>query len=413
LDFSKIHRALEQKSDAFWALLVFFASFILFFWDIGHPRSIYYDETHYVPAARYFLGLGPLANLEHPPLGKILIAAGMFLFGDGPVGWRFFSVLTGALIVPIVFLASRKFGWSRLWSLWVCLALAANQMLFVQARIATLDIYFVFFSILSVYAYLRAFRASHALTVRRELWVTGAALGLAMACKWSALPLVLLALVGQFAFRRATLRFIPQVMLAFSVAYLLPFAPYVLKGDWTVPDLVLRQFDALALQQQVGGKTHGYMSAWWEWPLMNRPTWYFFESADGYFRGILSLGNPFLFWTGFVLAVGLLVRLAMSRAARTLPAVAVSALYWVNFLFWAFTARKLMFFYYYFLPSLFLPWAAAECIRAVRDPLSRRGLALGYLLLTVLVFIYFYPVLAGVREPLSRFGFWAWFRRWV
>ena len=52
------------------------------------PSTPYFDEVHYLPAARALLELSHLANPEHPPLGKELIALGIALFGDRPLGWR-------------------------------------------------------------------------------------------------------------------------------------------------------------------------------------------------------------------------------------------------------------------------------------------------------------------------------------
>src|SRR5829696_7215898 len=64
-------------------------------------RLTLFDERYYVNAARTILGLprpsgvpyelfpgGKDPNLEHPPLGKLLIAASIGGAGDNPLGWR-------------------------------------------------------------------------------------------------------------------------------------------------------------------------------------------------------------------------------------------------------------------------------------------------------------------------------------
>ena len=61
------------------------------------PSKPYFDEIHYVPAARVLMALTQPANVEHPMLGKELLALGMRLFGDNAFGWRVFPALFGTL----------------------------------------------------------------------------------------------------------------------------------------------------------------------------------------------------------------------------------------------------------------------------------------------------------------------------
>ena len=63
----------------------------------------YFDEVHYLPAARELLNGGQYLNREHPLLGKTIMAAGIWLLGDDPIGWRTFPLVAGtvALIASI------------------------------------------------------------------------------------------------------------------------------------------------------------------------------------------------------------------------------------------------------------------------------------------------------------------------
>ncbi|MEM1945263.1 MAG: hypothetical protein QXX57_05955, partial [Nitrososphaerota archaeon] len=66
---------------------------------IEQPKSecgFIFDEYYYVPAARKLLA-GVAVNNEHPPLSKLLIALGIRLLGDNPMGWRFFPMLLSSL----------------------------------------------------------------------------------------------------------------------------------------------------------------------------------------------------------------------------------------------------------------------------------------------------------------------------
>ena len=71
------------------------------------PEKFYFDEVHYVPAARQMLEPvmpQPMLNPMHPPLAKQLIALSIRSLGDGPLGWRYPAVLFGSLALVAVYL---------------------------------------------------------------------------------------------------------------------------------------------------------------------------------------------------------------------------------------------------------------------------------------------------------------------
>src|SRR5512143_661855 len=77
------------------------ASLVLRVARLDRPRALILDELYYVNAARVILSLprpaddpwafhptGLDPNVEHPPGGKLLLAASIRAFGDNPWGWR-------------------------------------------------------------------------------------------------------------------------------------------------------------------------------------------------------------------------------------------------------------------------------------------------------------------------------------
>ena len=56
---------------------IFVGALALFRWGLDAARDVYFDETWYVPAARTLMKTGEMLRQEHPPLGKLLIAASM------------------------------------------------------------------------------------------------------------------------------------------------------------------------------------------------------------------------------------------------------------------------------------------------------------------------------------------------
>lgn len=101
----------DHPRDPFaWNIVIALVFMALALVRIGLPTQPYFDEVHYLPAARAVLELGVTTNVEHPPLAKQLMALGIWLFGDGPLGWRILSVIFGTLAL---FAAMRGAGWQR------------------------------------------------------------------------------------------------------------------------------------------------------------------------------------------------------------------------------------------------------------------------------------------------------------
>jgi dolichyl-phosphate-mannose--protein O-mannosyl transferase len=225
-------------------LLVVVLGGVLRFWHLSHPDAIVFDETYYVKDSYSLLLHGyerewpegadeqfvagtppePLAGpsyVVHPPVGKWLIALGMWLFGaDDPFGWRFSAALVGTLSVALVCAA----GWLLFRSVTVAtlagLFTAVDGLHLVQSRLALLDVFLMFFVLLAFVLLLldrshgrrrlaarlgvppaEAARASDAELLRRLAWgpwlgvrwwrfAAGVACGLAVGVKWSALFLV-------------------------------------------------------------------------------------------------------------------------------------------------------------------------------------------------------------------------------
>lgn len=81
------------------ALLVGTAAVVML-GNLTEPSRIIFDEVYYVNDARDLLEFGVEQGfVVHPQLGKMLIAASIWLFGDGPFGWRAFGGIAGVLTV--------------------------------------------------------------------------------------------------------------------------------------------------------------------------------------------------------------------------------------------------------------------------------------------------------------------------
>lgn len=407
---------------AFWALLLV---------RLTIPTEPYFDEVHYLPAAREYWQLGNFVNREHPLLAKELIALGMQLFGDRALGWRIFPSLAGALAL----LAAMRALWfatlSRFATLAYGILLATGFYLFVNARIAMLDIFMVAFTALAYWQLAAAVREPE--EGRWRLAAAGAALGLALASKWNAAPLALLPglafLTIRFHAGRRRLLLsrrgapVPGVSLLEAAVWLgaLPLVVYAMtylpawffaEGAIGTPggsaNFLALHTDAIRLQESVV-KQHPYMSRWYQWVLNSRSIWYLYEAVDGAQRGVLLIGNPLT----ILLGLPALLWAASEAVLRRNPAAAaVTALYAVTLGFWIATDKPVQFLYHYFLPSMALLAALSLALDALWQA-GRRWLALLPLVAAVALFVHFFPILSA--EPLSgpqAFTHWMWLQGW-
>ncbi|MDF0489423.1 phospholipid carrier-dependent glycosyltransferase [Sphingomonas sp. H39-1-10] len=407
----------------------------LFSYRLTTPHTVMFDEVHYVPAARKLLTLAAPANTEHPLVGKEIIAAGIALFGDTPLGWRALSTLAGtATVLGVFWIVWLMFRRTRTAALGATFALL-NFTIFVEARIAMLDGFMAMFVVLATAMLLWSMRA-HTAASAWPRWVAGSVLlGLAVGAKWTAVPFVAYAGAAFLTIRLSEARradrsvwwalnagghlywpglaAIPALMTLgiVSVAvYFATFTPAFYYHDMplSLDRLLWFQGNMYAQQTQVL-PSHPYQSQWWSWPLMIRPIWYLYEYVDGATRGVLMIGNPAVLWGGLV-AVAACGYLGWRE--RSLRLLGAAALWAGAYLPWIIIPKSLGFFYYYYLPSVFLPVAIAAALQRVCKGRFARWDE-GAVLVALGLFAFFYPILsaAPLAGPQS-FHRWMWFPTW-
>jgi dolichyl-phosphate-mannose-protein mannosyltransferase len=164
--------------------LLVLLTLVMHFGTIMQPNEPVFDEQYYVTDARHILQGEGTARTEHPPLGKLFIAFGMFLFGDNPFGWRFFSVLFGTICIILFYLICRQLTISKKVSFLATFLLSLENLSFVQAGVAMLDVYCLAFMLGSFWLYLKG-----------RYLISGLSIGLSALAKLSgalALPVILL-----------------------------------------------------------------------------------------------------------------------------------------------------------------------------------------------------------------------------
>jgi dolichyl-phosphate-mannose--protein O-mannosyl transferase len=368
-------------------VVIFFCAHIAFLAGLTTPEKFVFDEVHYVPAAQQMLqpaGEEPMLNPMHPPLAKQIIALSIYLFGDSAFGWRYPATVFGALSVVAIYLCGLALFARQSAAIAASLIAFFNQMLFVQARIAMLDIFALAFALFGIAAFLHGYRREKPYTL---FAAAGICFGLSASCKWSGLfPLATAALIvmviklmqrwrTQFADGNDADWYRPELWpgfrphhlaICFVVLPVVAYLPSFIALHGFSPSALLeaqRRIFADNTTTAIAG--HTYMSSWPSWPFLIRPVWYLFDKVDDDFvAAIVLLGNPLMLWPALP---ALAVALRDFIVARRADAFLVLAFYFGPYLAWALLPRTLGFLYYY------LP-AATTAALALVYALTREGM---------------------------------------
>lgn len=362
---------------------------------IMQPTELVFDEQHYVTEARSILQGGDDLIWEHPPLGKLFIVFGMFLFGDNPVGWRFFSILFGAIGIVLFYLVCRRLDISKRASFLATFLLAIDNLSFIQASIAMLDVYSLTFMLLSFWLYLKG-----------RYLLSGVSVGLSALAKLSgvlALPVILLHWL--LTKRAGPIQFVVSMLSAYaSFLLLMPLFDFVVSRQLLNP--IGRIYTMLTMGSNLtfANVTASNASRPWDWILRPEIMSYWYEP---HYIGAIS----FTIWALIIPAVFYMA----FRAAKGSSAGLFGVSWFVStYLFWipvSLITDRISYLYYFY-PTvgaigigLGLGLSRLLGVWETRREGKLRWVAMltasGYLLLHVGVFVILSPLSTWWTLPLS------------
>ena len=405
----------------------------------GYFNGMYFDEIYHARTAYEFLHTMSVYEWTHPPLGKELIALGVMIFGMTPFGWRVMPALFGAAMLPIFFALGKRLFRRRDYAFLGAALFALDTMHFAQTRIATVDVFVVFF-ILCMYLfmtdYLRSDAEGEPLGVSLlPLGACGVSFGLGVAAKWTGLYAGVGLAVLFFAhlilaYRRAktaeerrdrwnrtwkTILFCCVFFLAVPAAiYFVSYQPFYRYEHAKDPSAAMdfaRRMEILINQQKSMYSyhssltaTHSSQSAWYEWPFSAVSVWFYFGSGEKTVSNISTFGNPAVWWISAVGTLCALVELAAGRMKKdplwrktslTILLAAAAA----NFLPWTLVPRCT--FQYHYFPTLpFVILCAVLLLQHLEEDaeVSPR-LKWSWLILAAVFFLLLLPACSGLPMP--------------
>ncbi len=302
-----------------------------------YMSQTYFDEIYFVRTADQYLHLQSPYEWTHPPLGKLIQAASIVMFGFSPFGWRLMGVIFATLMIPIMYLLGK-----RLFGTWIgafasAFLLTFDFMHFTMARMGTADTYVVFFSLLSQLFFFIYFS-----NVVKNGWKTSVLplfaavifFFLGFSTKW----LVLYSAVGMLAllavlrirdlaklkesigrkyaafFDHPFLLLLGFIAVGIGIYFLIyipdmltgrPFITFPLTGPNDPGIAVVNLQFAMYNYHATLVATHAFSSAWWSWPFMVSPHGYVPLWLDVSYlpNNVVStisvMGNPAIWWVGF------------------------------------------------------------------------------------------------------------------
>jgi len=196
---------MTQKQSFFWfkigMLAVFILSLALRFWGLGRFNTLVFDEVYYAKFAQNYLTQTSFFD-GHPPLGKYIIAIGMWLssyipfwqdtvniltgVARSPWSYRWINALFGAFIPLIIAGIAYQLSYRRSFAFLAGLFAACDGIFLVESRYALINQYIVIFGLLGQWLLLVAL--GHTKRQRTfYLILSGISFGAAIATKWNGL----------------------------------------------------------------------------------------------------------------------------------------------------------------------------------------------------------------------------------
>ena len=408
----------------------------------------YFDEIYFVKSAVQYLNLQVPYEWTHPPLGKLIIASGISVFGFNPFGWRIMGVIAATLMIPLMYILGKKLLGTWIGGFAATFLLVFDFMHFTMARMGTADTYVVFFSLASqlfFLIYLKNVLKNGWKVSVQPLFLAFLFFALGFSVKW----VVLYGFAAQIAILLAMrLKEVAKVkggwldklntfsdppyatVLGFTlIAVLVYFLTYI-------PDMLAGRslIEVINLQGSMYGyhstltATHPFSSPWWSWPLMvspnaHVPLWLFGSTLPGDFKStIVLLGNPLVWWVGFVCVISIsafavfkIVKAGDKKLGSIglgLPVLFIPAFFffqWVPYIL----ISRVTFIYHFYVNVPFLCLATAYFISKYWSSKWMKIAAVVYFAATVVMFGLFYTVISGTPASESWINSLKWFDSWV
>ncbi len=364
-----------DKTDWLIILGMSIASFLLRIFYIKFPEEMIFDEVYHARAAgEYLRHINPF-EWVHPPLSKLILSAGVWLFGLNSFGWRIMPVIFGTFFVPVMYIFGKTLFGKRGYAILAAVLVSIDGVYFVQSRTAMTNIFATFFQLASVLFFWLYFQYDYYREKKSKVYtlltLSGFFMSLALASRWTSMGALAFILGALFWYKflfnftlkdlltanfnpileRIKLKEIPfwflvgiNFMVLPAIVYLLAYIPYM-NLNHNIHDVVEMQKGIFSYHKNLRDP-HPYYSEWYTWPFLTRPTWYYFRDfKNGAMAGIVALGNPAIWWASLFASAYVLYKAVKEKSLGLLY---VGLGFVILYLPWAVSPRIKNFSHYLF-----------------------------------------------------------------
>lgn len=188
-----------------WMYAVTLLALAVRFYKLSYPREVVFDEVHFGKFASYYLERTYFFDV-HPPFAKLLIASigwlvgynGAFKFDDigdsydtnpAPfIAYRSLSAILGTLTVPIMFNTLKEMNFKAVTCALASILVAVDNAHVTETRLILLDATLIISIALSLYTYVRFYKAQLKSPFSSEwyfwLYATGLSLSFVISTKY-------------------------------------------------------------------------------------------------------------------------------------------------------------------------------------------------------------------------------------
>ncbi len=395
-----------------------------------YMSETYFDEIYYVRTAEDYLNSQYPYEWTHPPLGKLIFASGISIFGYNPFGWRIMGVAFATLMIPLIYVLGKELFGTWIGAFASAFLLTFDFMNFTMGRMATADVYVSFFSLASqllFLIYVKSVIKNGWKTSLLPLFLAVLFFALGFSTKW----ITLFGFLGQLAillvlrlrdviklkdglsakikafFARPFFILLGFLMLAVFI-YFLNYIPSMLAGR-SLADVFNLQGSMFSYHSRLIS-THPFASQWWTWPFILKPVWLSMSHLPNDVVSIIvAMGNPAVWWVGFAFVI-----LSIERAIRRkyFACIFLTVLFFFQWLPYLFISRT-TYLYHFYSCVPFLCLATAYFLNKYWSNKWGKAAALAYFAVVAVLFGLFYPAISGMPAPTSWIDSLKWLESWI
>lgn len=397
---------------------------------ISYLNSTYFDEIYFARSAYEYVHGIPTVEWVHPPLGKLIMAIPVLLFGMSTFAYRLMGNIAGILMIPVIYALAKNIFKNRKWAILAGILMMFDCFHFAQTRMGTVDSFLVLFIMLSalfMYKYIVLENDAKLKTKLVNLFLSGLFIGCAIATKWTgfyaglALAIVFFAniiyrnvgkgkekdkdlgkiILSCFVF------FVGIPLLIYVLSYLL--FPIVYPGKVEGISGLIKQTQDMYTYHSTLEATHPFTSEWYTWPAMVKPVWYYVGYFGGGMKGtIVGIGNPAIWWFGIIASIFVLIMALLRRKREDWFILVFILATWLPYVF----IGRIMFMYHYFPTLPFIVLAIVALIKFITEKIRNNSVYLFYVGVVILLFTYFYPVISGMITSEKYIETIRWLSSW-